>query len=239
MRCFYIAIMLALLLILKSNIAISQINYSISEDKVIHWGGHISPFNFSTRGISVGVGASKPIAPRIMGYLTVGAITASYLELELSKAFGVQLKPAVLYFPGIIDNYKGMVVGLEMPVYMIGINRNIWARKTTTGDLETFEYLEFNRVQARSFQAGLGAVFGLRTHRRNQTFFWQPTLSFGVIYKNLSRYQEVNVRDDFFRNNETDRIWLSQNKGLAPYVNLEIIYGLYKYRKKGVKMMEL
>lgn len=213
----------------------AQTNFRYSEDRVIRDGFHVAPVIVSTKGYAFGVGYAIPLKPRLMFHGTLGYLVTSYLDQLEINAQGIVLSPSVIFFPDRSPNYKGIILGLEMPLMFYNMKKHNWISRTVTGEENTFIYEEYERTNAKAFQAGLGAKFGLRTHRKNTTFFWQPSLTFGVLYQHLMNYTEQDNFNDFIFDNP----FISQNTGVAPYFKLEVAFGLYRYKKGTVKTLEL
>lgn len=213
----------------------AQSNYRFSEDKVIKDGFHIAPVILSTKGYAFGVGYAVPLKPRLMFHGTLGYMVMSYLDQSEINAQGIAIHPSIIFFPDRSPNYKGIILGLEMPVLFYNMKKHNWISRTVTGEENTFVYEEYQRTNAKAFQAGLGAKFGFRTHRKNTTFFWQPTLTVGALYQRLNKYTEQDEFSDFFFDNP----FIRQDSNFAPYFKLEVAFGLYRYKKEKVKTLEL
>ncbi|MFZ1358115.1 MAG: hypothetical protein WAS28_06480, partial [Saprospiraceae bacterium] len=77
-----------------------------------------------------------------------------------------------------------------------------------------------------------------RTHKRNYRLFWQPTITFGALYQKLYGYTEV-AQDQFNDFNAIDAPYAGQNTGITGYLKLELSFGLYRYKKETIKVLQL
>jgi hypothetical protein len=216
----------------------AQDGISYSEDKVIRDGFHISPIMPTTKGFSFGIGYSRPVRSKLLFHGTIAYIPQSQLDGESINATGFSINPSLLYFPDRVDNYKGIVFGIEMPILYYKMQRHDWNWRTSTGDEETFVYQEYQYTKAHALQAGLGAKVGFRTHKRNYRLFWQPTITFGALYQKLYGYTEV-AQDQFNDFIAVDAPYAGQNTGITGYLKLELSFGLYRYKKETIKVLQL
>jgi|GEM_PF-1344874 len=227
---------LSLIILLPSAI-IAQEAF-ISRDKLIRDGFHIAPIAPTTKGFTFGIGYSRPVAPKMMAHITLAYLPVSVLNGERINSAGVALTPAWIYFPGRIDNYKGFTFGAELPISFYNMHKQEWISNTAINEVSTFEYERYRNTEANALQVGLAARFGFRTHRRNYRFFWQPNVCLGFLYQQLYGLKEddllpnisdIKRRDSFAR----------QDNGFAPYARLEIVFGLYRFKKQTVQAVEL
>ncbi len=217
--------------------ASAQNGLRFSEDLVVRDGFHITPVMMSTKGYSFGIGYAKPIRSKLMFHITAGYIPYSYLNGEETRAVGVSLHPAVLFFPDRVDNFKGVVMGIEMPIMFYNMRRHDWISRTSTGEETTFVYSEYQLTNAKALQTGLGAKFGFRTHRRNQPLFWQPTFTIGALYQKLFNYTEAEPQFNDFE--PLGNVYTRQNTGVTLYVKFEVCIGLYRFKKEKIKVLEI
>ncbi len=216
----------------------AQSNYRYSEDRIIKDGFHVAPVILSNKGYAFGVGYAIPLKPKLMFHGTLGYTVMSYLDGEEIDARGIVLNPSIIFFPDRTPNYKGIILGLEMPVMWYNMQRDDWNWRTVTGEDNTFVYQEYEHIDANAFQLGLGGKFGFRTHRRNTPFFWQPGITIGALYQRLMNYTE-KPSTNFSNGVLLDNPSANQGNGFAPYFKLEVAFGLYRYKKERVKTLEL
>ena len=228
MRLIKLLLILFLLFVLNlSSKAQYKANYV--RDKTIDWGIHISPVISGIKTNAFGLGFSKPVGPKLMGHITASYIYWGQLNGESMSANGLELSPRILYFPDPVDNYKGLIIGLEVPVSYHTIRDAKWANVYTIGGVMPVRYEKYEHIKAKMFQTGLGFQVGLRTHKRNHRVFWQPTMTLGLLYQTLSDYEESVKLNAFER----------QATGFACYYKLEIAIGFYKFKKKTISTLSL
>lgn len=225
------------ILLLFCSVAVSAQEVIVREEKIIRDGFHIAPVGFTSKGYTVGVGYSRPIAPALMLHGTAGYMLSSYFEQEECSASGVQITPSLLYFPDNSDNYKGICLGLELPIFYYKVSRSWWVSNTSLNEISTFEYQKYHTAKATAIQGGVAARFGFRTHKLNHKFFWQPNISGGILFQKLNGYKEqYNYSSDNLPLNESLH---RQQSGMAPYFRFEIAFGLYRYKAETVKVIEM
>jgi len=211
---------------------------AITEDKVIRDGFHIAPLVPTTKGLTFGVGYSRPISPKLLFHTTLCYMPTSSLDGQTINARGGAITPAILYLPGRTDNYKGIIMGVELPIMFYNMRRHDWVTQTSIGPEGTVVYNKYNYINANALQGGLGARFGFRTQRRNNAFFWQPSVSFGILAQKLFNYEEVEPVFDNFGLQPISE-FASQKNGIAPYAKLEVAFGLYRFKKERQQVLEL
>lgn len=210
----------------------------ITEGKLIRDGFHIAPLVPTTKGLTFGAGYSRPVSPKMLFHSTLCYMPFSTLNGNEINTIGFALTPSLLYLPGRTDNYKGIIVGVEMPIMYYTMRLHDWKSNTSVGQTGTVVYSQYNYVKANALQAGLGARFGFRTQKRNHPFFWQPSVSFGVLAQKLFNYVEDESRLNTFGIRSTSK-FEAQNDGFAPYAKLELAFGLYRFKKQKIKELEL
>jgi len=226
-----------LILLVLCSVTLRAQDIIVREERVIKDGFHIAPVGLTSKGYTIGIGYSKPIAPSLMFHGTVGYLLNSFLENTEASAAGVQITPSLLYFPDKTDNYKGVTLGLELPVFYYKVNRSWWVSNTSLNEISTFEYQKYHTVNATALQGGIALRFGFRTHKLNHAFFWQPNISGGFLFQKLKGYTEAsNISTESYPLNENFR---RQNSGVAPYYRLEVAFGLYRYKAESIKVIEM
>ncbi len=228
MHLFRLLIILFLLSVLRFNLQ-AQYDDIYVEDKTIDWGIHISPLVGGIKTMAFGLGFSTPIGPKLMGHVTASYIYMGLLNGATMKSNGLELSPRILFFPDPIDDYKGLIFGVEVPVSYHTIKDGRWASYQTIGGVVPVNYKKYENIKAKMFQTGLGFQVGIRTHKRNYRVFWQPTATLGVHYQKLSDYTETKKLDAF----------TSQDTGLGLYYKIEIAIGFYKFKKKTISTLSL
>lgn len=210
----------------------------ISRDKLIRDGFHIAPIAPTTKGFTFGIGYSRPVASKMMAHVTLAYLPVSVLNGEAINSSGFALTPALIYFPGRIDNYKGFTFGAELPVSFYNMRKNEWINNTAINEVSSFEYQRYRKTEANALQFGLAGRFGFRTHRRNFRFFWQPNVCVGFLYQRLYGFKEDELLPNVFDGRRRGA-FANQDNGFAPYARLEIAFGLYRFKKETVQAVEL
>ena len=229
---------LFILFLLIPVFAYSQREVKITEGRVIRDGFHIAPLVPTTKGLTFGMGYSRPVGPKALFHSTLCYIPFSTLNGDQINTVGFTLTPAFLYLPGRTDNYKGIIIGAELPVLYYTMRHHDWSSNTSVGQTGTVVFSRYKFVKASALQAGLGARFGFRTQKRNHPFFWQPSVSFGFLVQKLFNYVEDESRLNTFGIQSSSK-FESQNDGIAPYAKLEVAFGLYRFKKQKVEELEL
>ncbi|MCO6459778.1 MAG: hypothetical protein J5I59_00105 [Saprospiraceae bacterium] len=206
----------------------------VKEYRIIRDAFHIVPLAPSSKGNSIGVGYARPIAPKWMIHGTVSYLYSSTLEDSPARASGIVFTPALIYLPGTVDNYKGFTFGVELPVLAYTIKRNQWNTVTVINETGSLSFQKFQLIRARAFQGGVAGRVGFRTHKLNHTFFWQPNFCLGILFQHIKDYDKPTTNGSNFIGNP----FTNQTEKAAPYVRLEIAFGLYRYKKQTLQTIQ-
>ncbi|HRG43900.1 MAG TPA: hypothetical protein PKY97_05530 [Saprospiraceae bacterium] len=207
----------------------------VTEYRIIKDAFHIVPICPTTKGNTIGIGYARPIAPKWMVHGTVAYLFDSFLDGDPVHASGIHFTPSIIYFPGVIDNYKGFTLGVEIPFYYYRMKKSDWVDVTIINETGSISYEQFQEVRPHAIQFGLAGRVGLRTHKVNKTFFWQPNFCLGFLRQSLVGYTE---NPDIINGFIQSTVFSDQSANIAPYIRLEIAFGLYRYSNTTIKTIE-